>query len=217
MSGMSKKETARLLDHIEPQGVKITRVSKGFLLRLPDGGTTTVHLTNSDHRADDNLRARLKRAGISWPTDGHAVKSKPTKATLEKGRIVLEKMGFPNTIRVHDFITAASLIDWNVAANTVVAFLQTEGYMGIGSTVSRRYRKYTDTDIEPEPTVIVPITDEVELQAKLPAHVVEHREFLDTHDSWTMDTTVLPESLTLKDMQLMFAALGINFEIRVWK
>ena len=88
MPGLSRKETERLLDYIEPQGVKISPVKNGVMLRLPDGGTQVVHFSVSDHRGPQKLRARLKRAGVSWPTD--AIKEenrpRPTIKTREAGR-----------------------------------------------------------------------------------------------------------------------------------
>jgi hypothetical protein len=42
----------------------------GWWVGFPDGITSTsFHLTPSDHRADKNLRASIRRAGLVWPFD----------------------------------------------------------------------------------------------------------------------------------------------------
>lgn len=84
MPGLSQKEIQSLLDHIEPQGVVITPTKKGYMLRLPDGESTMIHKSESDHRGPANLRARLKRSGIIWPTEqvNNALPSYVTKGTM---------------------------------------------------------------------------------------------------------------------------------------
>lgn len=90
MAGMSRKEIARLLDHVEPQGVTLTRTKSGVLMRMPDGkATAMVHFTSSDVNMRKALRAQLKRAGVSWPTDAGPVRAeitdhKPTRRSLEQ-------------------------------------------------------------------------------------------------------------------------------------
>jgi hypothetical protein len=223
MPGLSKKETAKLLTHVEAQGVQVTNVKNGFMLRLPNGESTTVHLSVSDHRGPLNLRAFLKRNGIDWPTD-RSKDIKLLKSTIAKGEKVLERMGYPNTVRMHDFGIAASIDDWIPSNGTIANFLVFKGYEPVGNTVQRRY-------IMPAEIVTELKSDEISVQAKpivsivkdpLP-HIlekestVEVREFLDTHESWTVNMEILPDTLTVKDMKLMFAAMGISFEVRVWK
>lgn len=214
MPGLSKKETAKLLAHIEPQGVVVTNVKNGYLLRLPNGETTTVHLTESDHRGPLNLRATLRRAGVDWPTDKHT-NVKLQKTTLERGEKVLSRMGYPTSLRSHDFITAAAIDDWKMNNTTVARFLTYRGYEAVGNTTSRRWVLPDEIVeyVEPVPQPPIPIVADV----VIPETTVEHREFLDTHDSWVADPDILPETLTIKDMQLMFASLGLKYEIRVWK
>lgn len=89
MPGLSQKDLSALLDHIEPQGVEITRTKKGYMLRLPDGKSTMVHMTESDHRGPANLRATLKRSGIIWPTE-QVNNSLPTYVT--KGNMHAETL-----------------------------------------------------------------------------------------------------------------------------
>jgi hypothetical protein len=223
MPGLSKKETARLLTHVEAQGVTITNVKNGVMLRLPNGESTTVHFSGSDHRGPLNLRAFLKRNGIDWPTDKQSdIKMLPV--TIAKGEQVLEKMGNPRTIRMHDFSTAASLIDWNVPNSTIGRFLIYKGYEPVGNTVQRRYvmpdeivTELKMNEYSPEPKAIVSIVKEPLPEVLNKETTLEMREFLDTHNSWTVNLEVLPDTLTIKDMKLMFAAVGIEFEVRVWK
>lgn len=211
MPGLSKKETAKLLAHIEPQGVIITPVKNGFLLRLPNGESTTIHLTGSDHRGPLNLRATLRRAGVSWPTD--KATKKMYKTTTEKGKDVLRKVGNPRSIRVHDFVVAATLIDWKPTRDTVVNFLLSEGYIGVGATVNRRYVIPDEIIVEDKkPVMVVPMEPIDERPVTL-----EIREFIDTHDSHVIDLDVMPDTMSVKDVKLMLAAMGFQFEIRYWK
>jgi hypothetical protein len=212
MPGLSKKESAKLLVHVEAQGVNVTPVKNGVLLRLPNGESTTVHFSGSDHRGPLNLRAFLKRNGIDWPTDHNDVK--PTKLTLERGEKVLERMGYPNALRMHDFKTAAMLDDWHVTSTTISRFLYYRGYEGVGNTVNRRFVMPSEIiEVPKEINPVVTINETVPLVET----TVQHREFLDTHDSWTVDMDILPDSLSVKDMKLMLAAMGIEYEVRVWK
>jgi hypothetical protein len=221
MPGLSKKETARLLTHVENQGVVVTPVKNGYMLRLPNGESTTVHLSVSDHRGPLNMRAFLKRNGIDWPNDRKDVKI--SKVTAERGSTVLEKMGNPRTLRAHDFIIAAQLIDWKVAGETVKNFLHSQGYEAVGNTVQRRF--ILPDEIVPEekvvevvpPKPIVSIVKEPIPTILEKESTIELREFLDTHDSWTVNMDIFPDTLTFKDMKLVLAAMGVSFELRVWK
>ena len=223
MPGLSKKETARLLTHVEAQGVAVTTVKNGYMLRLPNGESTTVHLSVSDHRGPLNLRAFLKRNGIDWPTDKQS-DIKMLKSTIAKGEEVLEKMGNPRTVRMHDFATAASLIEWNVPNMTISRFLVYKGYEPVGNTVQRRYimpepivTELKPPVVSPEPKAIVSIVKQPLDSVLTKETTLEVREFLDTHDSWTVNLDILPDTLSVRDMKLMFAAIGVEFEVRVWK
>jgi 5-enolpyruvylshikimate-3-phosphate synthase len=55
---------------MEKQGAKVKETKMGFMVRFPDGSSMTVHKTESDHRALKNTRARVLRAGLTWPLDG---------------------------------------------------------------------------------------------------------------------------------------------------
>src|SRR6187399_366153 len=69
MAGMSPKEIRGLLDHLREQNVRMKRTKAGWLLYLPNGETANVHLTPSDWNGHLPLRAAIKRAGLTWPTD----------------------------------------------------------------------------------------------------------------------------------------------------
>lgn len=111
MAGLSQKDQKRLLNHVEQQGVVVTPTTKGYLMRMPDGGTAMLHKTQSDRMAPMALRAKLKRHGISWPWDGtkaelpkYITEGTMQKATLDRWRQVILVDGelpdevFPNEL-----------------------------------------------------------------------------------------------------------------------
>lgn len=64
------KRTRIILASLENQGARIKPTTKGWMIRFADGSSTVVHKTESDPRAEANTRARVLRAGLSWPFDG---------------------------------------------------------------------------------------------------------------------------------------------------
>lgn len=68
----SPKRTKIILASLADQGAIITPTSKGWMVRLPDAGKSslTIHKTESDPRSEANTRARVRRAGLKWPFDG---------------------------------------------------------------------------------------------------------------------------------------------------
>ncbi len=59
-----------VLASLENQGCVVEKRSRGWFIKFPDGVTAmTVHATESDHRSELNIRARIKRAGLAWPFD----------------------------------------------------------------------------------------------------------------------------------------------------
>ncbi len=58
-----------ILVNLERQGCVVERRKQGWFVKFPNGESTTIHLTESDHRAEKNTRARVLRAGLSWPFD----------------------------------------------------------------------------------------------------------------------------------------------------
>lgn len=107
---MSATQVDRFVRSMEDQGVGVTRTKKGLLLRLPDGESTSVHFTNSDVRAEQNLIARLRRAGVRHPDDPRNVADLPENITnavvadRSKRKIMgaIEAMGYPEYVRVVD-------------------------------------------------------------------------------------------------------------------
>jgi len=93
---------------MQDQGVGVTRTKKGLLLRLPDKTTTTVHFTNSDVRAHDNMIARLRRSGVRHPDDPKDVAELPSQITTErasaasqrKAREAVATLGYPEVVTV---------------------------------------------------------------------------------------------------------------------
>lgn len=67
----SLKRHKIILSSLESQGCRIKETTKGWLIFFPDGESTMgLHKTDSDHRAEANNRARVLRAGLTWPFDG---------------------------------------------------------------------------------------------------------------------------------------------------
>jgi hypothetical protein len=64
---MTPREVDRIVADLERQGADVRRGRRGYVLRLPGGGTTTIHRTTSDQRAVRNQRAAITRAGLRWP------------------------------------------------------------------------------------------------------------------------------------------------------
>ncbi|AYG02404.1 hypothetical protein D7I44_01865 [Gryllotalpicola protaetiae] len=62
-----------------------------------------------------------------------------------------------------------------------------------------------------EPDVAAPTTVLTEAASPLV------REFIDTHDSWTLDVEVLPSGLSVEQLGALLTATGLAFEIRVWR
>lgn len=156
MAGMSRKEISRLLDHIEPQGVQLTRTTKGILLRLPNGQTSMLHFTGSDSREGKNVRAALKRAGITWPTDGgtdlrkDVTEHPPRDATIERILPLLEKWE-------HRYITAAQLMRLHAAEIgpkpaltqlTAQRVLYHSGWIATGKSTARKWLR--PLELEPD-------------------------------------------------------------------
>lgn len=238
MAGMSRKEIARLIDHIQPQGVNVTRTTKGVMLRLPDQSTTMLHFTGSDVREAKNVRARLKRAGVTWPTDGEALpdyllKSRPLKSTLAKVSKALE--GWDNR-----YISGAQLRRLmpegdslgNAAAQAALWHL---GWTPTGGVTNRKWMRPIDleppTELDEEPRAPIPLhpdpqpnpepdlTPAAELEPAKPdsAGGGPAREFIDTHDSWTATPATLPAELTMAQVMAVLDAFGLEGELRIWK
>jgi hypothetical protein len=55
-----------LLTDLERQGAVVRQTRMGFLIKFPDGSSTTFHRSPSDHRAVKNMRSRVRNAGLTW-------------------------------------------------------------------------------------------------------------------------------------------------------
>lgn len=64
-----QKRLRAILAALEGQGCGVERKDKGWFVKFPNGTSMMVHLTESDHRAEKNTRARVLRAGLEWPFD----------------------------------------------------------------------------------------------------------------------------------------------------
>ena len=118
---MTATAVDRFIRSMQDQGVGVTRTTKGLLLRLPNGETTTMHFTNSDVRAVDNLISRLRRAGVRHPDDPKDVRQlaasiteHPPVAERTKRKVIeaLGKLGYPERVAVKqitDTVTANNM------------------------------------------------------------------------------------------------------------
>lgn len=102
---------------LEKQGAHIRKTKKGLWIQTPKG-TTTVHFTNSDHRAQDNEIASFRRIGLVHPEDSRAKVDLPSKVADDgypsylhtqvkpatRMRILshLEELGWPLRVTVYD-------------------------------------------------------------------------------------------------------------------
>lgn len=90
---MSQRQRLRAL---VPEGFEAVRVRRGHLLirdvatqeplRLPDGRPLHVAATPSDHRADSNARAAIRRAVALARLDGEAVERAERQRLWAEGR-----------------------------------------------------------------------------------------------------------------------------------
>lgn len=114
MTVLTQKDQRRILDHVQKQGVNVVETKKGYLLRLPDGETEMMHKSQSDYRGVQNMRAKLKRSGISWPFDGerpelpkYITERTMRESTLVKYRETLRSLN--DGVQMIDEITASEL------------------------------------------------------------------------------------------------------------
>ena len=63
-----RREVEKLVDHLEfKQNCKVKRTTKGYWIGFPNGQSTTIHCSASDHRARKNARAIIEKNGCVWP------------------------------------------------------------------------------------------------------------------------------------------------------
>lgn len=67
-SGASARDIKRLAHHLEEHGCRVReQKKKGWFVQFPNGGSTLLHGSVSDHRGWKNTRAAVLRAGVPWP------------------------------------------------------------------------------------------------------------------------------------------------------
>ena len=245
MSGMSMKEIARLLDHVEPQGVRPTRTKNGILLRLPDGKTAMVHFTTSDVNARKALRATLKRSGITMPTDRHQTTQlasyitdvNPTRATRERAQVALDRMGMAK-------VTSQQLVNAGGAKNVVQAaqVLYALGWLPERPGKGQRKRWVRPVEQDPEPIVLhaepevvpetAPAPEPEPVPEPIPEPVVEPAPEPErvpevvaatqvvtppppTSQAWSLRWEDLPGEWTVEQLRLMLMAFHLEADLVV--
>lgn len=211
MPGLTR-EHLRIINYLEPQGVTVTRTTKGLLFRLPNGSTESLHFTQSDWRATRNFRAQLRRNGVEYPGDYSQAKSrkKPYKQSVEKITTALES--WPEGERV----TTVELCrrTGNMTSSTVVHVMQSLGWWHDYKKPGSRQTYYWNPPIDPHEIVEeLPEPEPVEDPINRPAL----REFLDTVDSWCVQLDGLDQTTTVAQLRALYAASGLNAELRVWR
>ena len=66
---MVNKRMRIVLASLESQGANVAPTNKGWMIKFPNGESMTMHRSESDHRAEMNIRSRVRRAGLTWPFD----------------------------------------------------------------------------------------------------------------------------------------------------
>ena len=266
---MSQTQIDRFVRSMQEQGVGVTRTKKGLFLRLPDTTSTTVHFTNSDVRAIDNLMNRLRRAGVRHPDDPKDVRELPTNITgakpvaarsIRRVKEVVEKLGWPEVVTVAEIVDNSDMVHITATRTLYqMGFTPVKGKrnarawltpaellaekpaeepesptfdpapeadlldqaMSNTSVATDDYEKPSETTVEPV-NFDPPLTDQ-EAEAYVEATKQEEREFIDTHDSWVLDTTQLSgfpftaTPLTVEQLATVLASAGLAMEIRVWR
>lgn len=222
MAGLSRKEALRVIAHVEPQGVRVTPIRDGVLLRMPDGESTAVHFSGSDHRGPANLRAKLKRSGITWPTDGTTrQRYRASKPTIANGDLALSRLGSPETVTTAEMLAAWPVSEDGKTATriTVARYMDQAGYELVGHSrtarwvrceIPERYRLAEDdnpTDEQDNPDTA---TDGLAVSTD------GDLEFIDSRDSWTLDLDAVA-GVSVRDVQAVLAAAGVALELRVWR
>lgn len=230
MPGLSKKEVDRVLRHIEPQGVGITAVKNGVMLRLPDGSSTVVHYSGSDHRGPQNLRATLRKAGVSWPTDPHDIKLPNyvtqhgiTEKTRQRTLAAFDALGKPDGVTTSEMIEALGMSP--AGYGNVMRYMYHSGLRPDGKRKGARlwsipYDERPDaivTDItpapEPEPEPAPPVL----AIAPEPEPEPEPRPAADPGDWWTVDLDMLADDMTVWQLRTLYQASGLDIELRLRK
>lgn len=230
MTELKQKDYRPLLKHLERQGVVISDTTKGYFLRLPNGQTMMLHKTLSDWRAANNVRSRLRAAGLTWPGDvtkkpvaDWIAKAKPQQRTLDRYRAHLGDP-LPDSVIVTHVAKDikppdAKLPDYSTAYKVLYAL----GYRPGASTganhtkpwvllVDDEHPEITRAKMETQAAPLAPVI-ETEPAGHVPMH---EREILDTADSWALNIAnihAVPVGVLLATMK----ASGLRMEVRVWR
>ncbi|HEY9503419.1 MAG TPA: hypothetical protein VIR01_17415, partial [Pyrinomonadaceae bacterium] len=215
VSALSSKELTDVFSSLRAQGADLERTKNGYLIRFPDGTSTTFHLTNSDTRSTRNMRASVRRAGLSWPFDARKDSGMdPRKArTYDSIRKALAKL--PEKFTMDQLVKASGK-----SIGPIHRYLHDHSYTHKrleGTT----YWWYVEPQPDPEsaPTPPAPvIVAEVESYPEIErAQAIANtkapdkpasREFIDTADSWIVPVPT--------ELQAMAEAMGLRIEVRVW-
>ena len=84
---LSQKETRQVIASLEKQGARVNKTKNGVRVLFPNGSTTAIHWTTSDYRAAKNMRADIKRAGLTWPFDNQRGQIMNTKIENTKAKL----------------------------------------------------------------------------------------------------------------------------------
>ena len=231
MAGLSKKDTRTLLDHLEKQGATLKKRRDGITVLFPTGGTCGLHWTISDHRAVQNLRADIKRNGMTWPWDGLKEKETVAKKSTDWGlspemkiRLAYALREMPDTFRLVELEKQAGVS--NPTARKAVAefgLLLTEKpfvYRKPGPQVEEmaepdvEYPERSYPEIERAKTTTAARIAVISTSTS--TNPVKQIEFIDERDSWTVDLTKLGTKY-VNQLGDIFDAAGLEFEIRVWR
>lgn len=66
MSGLSRREKARLMAELERQGARVKPTKSGWIFRT-DRGTAGTHRSPTHHNDIDAIRRDVERLGLVWP------------------------------------------------------------------------------------------------------------------------------------------------------
>lgn len=199
----SNSRVKQFIYSMQDQGVGVTRTKKGLFLRLPNGDSTSVHFTNSDVRADQNLMARLRRAGVRHPLDPKGVNELPTTIT-EAGppanrtqRTILEYIetqNYPEVVQVSHICKQTGL-EWITVSRALyhMGFLPTKGKRGARDWITPD-ELIVRPEPEPEPEVIEEPEPEPEPEVEEP----EATPAGDGTDKIEQPVNATPESTTFQ-------------------
>lgn len=235
---MTASQIDRFVRSMVEQGVGVTRTTKGLFLRLPDGESTTVHFTNSDVRASDNLIARLRRAGVRHPEDPKDVRELPSNITdgppvaarsIRKIEKVVEELGYPEVVTVKQITDNTEIVHITATrALYQMGFKPVRGKRNgrdwlVPQEILDRKPKEEPVESQTLPEREATAEEEAEILASIadPDFVEvqrpEAREFIDSVDSWVVDIRHLPPTMTIGDYFDTLRASGLDFEVRVWR